>query len=109
MFTRFISSILQAHVECESVGEAPDGLEAVRLAEELQPDLILLDVGLPGLNGIEAARQVQKVSPTSKILFLSQDCSANVVQETLNLASGYVHKPHALGRPAPCHKSCSPG
>jgi CheY-like chemotaxis protein len=104
-FRRFISSILQSDVACEIVGEAPDGLEAVRLAEELQPDLILLDVGLPGLNGIDVARQVQKVSPTSKILFLSQESSADVVQEALNVASGYVLKQHAHGDLPPAIKA----
>jgi CheY-like chemotaxis protein len=49
--------------------EVSDGLEAIQKAEELQPDLILLDIGLPTLNGIEAARRIRRVSPTSKILF----------------------------------------
>ena len=62
-------------------------------AEELQPDLILLDIGLPTLNGIEAARRIRKLSPESKILFVSQESSADVVQEALRLgAVGYVLK-----------------
>ena len=73
------------------ISEGSDGLEAVRKAEELQPDLILLDIGLPNLNGIEAARQIRKLSPESKILFLSQESSVDVVEETLSLgARGYV-------------------
>jgi DNA-binding NarL/FixJ family response regulator len=49
----------------------------------LQPDLILLDIGLPSLNGIEAARRIRKLSPQSKILFVSQESSADVVKEAL--------------------------
>jgi len=66
------------------VGEASDGLEAVQKSEELQPDLIVLDIGLPSLNGIEAARRIRNLAPKSKILFLSQESSADVVQEALN-------------------------
>jgi CheY-like chemotaxis protein len=78
------------------VGETSDGLEAVNKGEELQPDLIVLDIGLPSLNGIEAARRIRKVSPESKIVFMSQESSADVVQEALALgALGYVVKAHA--------------
>ena len=78
------------------VAEATDGLEAVQKAEEFQPDLILFDVGLPKLNGIEAARRIRTVSPESKILFVSQESSADVVQEALRLgALGYVAKTQA--------------
>jgi CheY-like chemotaxis protein len=73
-----------------------DGLAAVQKAEELKPDLILLDIGLPTLNGIEAARQIRKLVPKAKILFLSQESSDDVVQEVLNLgARGYVAKTRA--------------
>ena len=73
-----------------------DGLEAIYKAEELHPDLILLDVGLPTLNGIEAARQIRKLSPESEILFVSQESSADVVQEAFDLgAMGYVAKTDA--------------
>jgi DNA-binding NarL/FixJ family response regulator len=78
------------------IAEAEDGLEAVQKAGELQPDLILLDIGIPRLNGLEAARQIRKVSPKSKILFLSQESSADVIEEALDLgAMGYVVKSHA--------------
>jgi DNA-binding NarL/FixJ family response regulator len=70
-----------------------DGLEAVRKACELRPDLILLDIGLPGLNGIEAARQLRTLVPESKIIFLTQESCAEVVQEALRLsACGHVKK-----------------
>jgi CheY-like chemotaxis protein len=71
-------------------------LEAVQKAEELQPDLILLDIGLPSLNGIEVARQIRKVSPKSKILFVTQESSADVMQGALDAgAQGYVLKSDA--------------
>jgi len=74
-----------------------DGLEAVRQAQELRPDLILLDIGLPSLNGIAAARQIHKLSPDSKILFISQEMSADFVQEALGTgASGYIVKIDAI-------------
>jgi DNA-binding NarL/FixJ family response regulator len=75
------------------IGVASDGLEAVQKAEELQPDLILLDIGLPSLNGIEVARQIRKLSPKSKMLFVSQESSAEMVQGALGTgAQGYVLK-----------------
>jgi DNA-binding response OmpR family regulator len=78
------------------VGESADGLEAVQKAEELQPDLVVFDIGLPSLNGIEAARRIRELSPESKILFVSQESSGDVVQEALALgALGYVVKTHA--------------
>jgi len=78
------------------VGEASDGLEAVQKAEELQPDLIVLDIGLPSLDGIEAARRIRKLSPESKILLMSEESCAEVVQEALALgALGYVLKAQA--------------
>ena len=95
-FRRFICSTLRKRPELQIVGEASDGLEAVHKVEELQPDLILLDIGLPTLNGIEAARRIGKLAPQSKILFVSQESSADVVQAALALgALGYVVKAHA--------------
>ena len=78
------------------IGVALDGLEAVQKAKELQPDLILLDIGLPLLNGIEVARQIRKLSPESKILFVSQESSADVVRGALGTgAQGFVVKSDA--------------
>ena len=95
-FRRFICSTLRKRPEFQIVGEVKDGLEAVQKAEEFQPDLIMLDIGLPSLNGIDAARRIRKLSPKSKILFMSQESSAYVVQEALALgALGYVVKAHA--------------
>jgi len=90
---RLIVSTLQDRGEFQ-VTEASDGLQAVQTAEEQQPDLILLDIGLPILNGMIVARRVRKLAPTSKILFLSQESSPAVVREALAVgAMGYVYKP----------------
>ena len=59
-----------------------DGLEAIHQAEVPAPDLVLLDIGLPTLNGIEAARQIRRLVPKSKIVFVSQASSVEVVRET---------------------------
>lgn len=75
------------------VGEASDGLEAVRMAQQLQPSLILLDIGLPVINGIDAARRIRRVSPTSKILFVSENRSRDLADEALRTgACGYIVK-----------------
>jgi DNA-binding NarL/FixJ family response regulator len=78
------------------VGEAADGLEAVQKAQELKPDLILLDISLPNLNGIEVASRICQVIPGTKIIFLTVDEDAEVVQAALsNGAQGYVLKVNA--------------
>jgi DNA-binding NarL/FixJ family response regulator len=95
-FRRFVCSTLKKRSGLEIVGEALDGLEAVQKVEELQPDLIVLDIGLPTVNGIEAARRIRKSRPECKILFLSQESSADVAQEGFRLgALAYVVKAHA--------------
>jgi DNA-binding NarL/FixJ family response regulator len=95
-FRRFVRATLSARPEFQIISEASDGLEAVQKALELQPGLIVLDIGLPSLNGIEAARRIRKLSPQSKILFLTQESSAEVVQEAISLgALGFVIKAQA--------------
>jgi len=95
-FRNFICSMLRERSELQIVDQVSDGLQAVRRAEELRPDLIVLDIGLPSLNGIEAARQIRRLSPKSKILFVSQESSADIVREALGTgASGYVVKSDA--------------
>ena len=92
-FWQVIRSTLAERPDVQVIGEVADGLEAVQKAELLEPDLVLLDIGLPTLNGIEAARQIRKLTPESKIIFLSQESSCEMVQEALNLGAwGYVVK-----------------
>ena len=92
-FRQFVVEVLGKRLELQVVGEASDGLEALQKAVELRPDLILLDIGLPSLNGIEVARQMRSLVPESKIIFLTQESSSDVMQEALSLgARGYVTK-----------------
>ena len=72
--------LLQPRPKSHVIAEASDGLEAVQKAEDLKPDLILLNIGLPKLNGIEAARQIRQRSPSSKIIFLGQNSDLDVVR-----------------------------
>jgi DNA-binding NarL/FixJ family response regulator len=95
---RFVVSLLQEKPEWRIVCATSNGLEAVKKAKELRPDLILLDIGLPKLNGIEAARQIRKLTPESRIIFVTQESSADVVAEALSFgARGYVLKMRAGG------------
>ena len=95
-FWQVIRSTLAERPDVQVIGEVADGLEGVQKAEVLEPDLVLLDIGLPTLNGIEAARQIRKRAPDSKIIFVSQESSSEVVQEALKLGAwGYVVKTRA--------------
>ncbi len=88
--------LLQSRPEWQVIAEASDGSEAVQKAEALKPDLILLDIGLPKLNGIEAAQQIRQLSPNSKIIFLSQNKDPEIVRAALGTgALGYVRKTDA--------------
>ena len=90
---RQVRLMIQARTEWQVIAEASDGSEAVQKAEELKPDLILLDIGLPKLNGIEAARKIRQLSPSSKIVFLSLNKNLEVVRAVLSTgALGYVLK-----------------
>ena len=92
-FRAVVSSLLGKKPELQIVGEASEGVEAVQKARELQPNLILLDIGLPDLNGIAAARQIRELAPQSKIIFVTQETSADFVKEAIGLgAMGYVVK-----------------
>lgn len=93
-----VRTTLQANLGLQIFEEAGDGLEAVQKARDLQPDLVVLDVGLPTLNGIEAARQIRNVSPASLILFFTQARSVEIAQEALTIgASGYIIKSDGTG------------
>jgi len=92
----FVHMRLDKEPNLHVIGVATDGLDAVRKAEALQPDLILLDVRLPKLNGLEAARQIHEVAPKSTILFLSGESDPDVVREALSVGGlGYVLKSDA--------------
>lgn len=89
----FTSNILQRVPELQVAGEASDGVQAIRLAQQLQPDLIVLDIGLPQLNGIEVARRICFLSPKSKVVFMSGNRSNEIAREALRTGGyGYVVK-----------------
>jgi len=93
---RQVRFMIQARTEWQVIAEASDGSEAIQKAEELKPDLIVVDVGLPKLNGIEAARKIRQLSPSSKIVFLSLNKDPEVVRTALSTgALGYVLKTDA--------------
>jgi len=91
-----IRELLCGSEEWQIIGEASDGQEAVDRATELQPDIILLDVGMPCLNGIEAAKIIRQTSPNSRILFVTQDGDEDLKNAALRLgAAGYIMKADA--------------
>ena len=95
-FRRFVCATLEERPEFRLIGIAADGLEAVQKAAELQPDLILLDIGLPRLNGLEAALRITRLVPSATILFISQNNDPDVVAEAIGKgAGGFVRKQHA--------------
>ena len=90
---KYVRSVLTRQPGFEILGEVSDGLKAVREAEELQPDLILLDLSLPSMHGIDAARLIRRVAPYSKILFLSENRHPEVAEAALNAGGhGFVVK-----------------
>jgi len=91
-----VRKMLEMQPEFQIVGEACDGLQAIQKTAELNPDLILLDIGMPVLNGLEAAKQIQRISPRSKIVFLTQEPDADLRRAALNAGGeGYVLKGNA--------------
>jgi DNA-binding NarL/FixJ family response regulator len=95
-FRRFVCSFLAERTEFQIIAQAADGLDAIQKAKQFQPDLILLDIGLPKLNGIAAARQIRRLAPKSKILFLTQEIDTEIVKVSFRTgASGYVVKSDA--------------
>ena len=91
-FRRLICTALQRLARFQTI-EAVDGLEAIHKAEELQPDLILLDINLPRLHGFAAAKRIRSLAPHARLIFLSQESSPDVVREAFRLgARGYIQK-----------------
>lgn len=85
--------MLARQLEMRIVGFAADGKEAVAEAQSLQPDLILMDISLPTLSGIEAARQIMRLVPKAKIIFVSQHRESVVIQTALAAGGwGYIAK-----------------
>ena len=93
---RGLRSILQAQPDCEVVGEAADGRQAVAMAKDLAPDLVVLDISMPALNGLEATRQILKTHPQTKVLVLTMHDSDTLIREVLDAgARGYLLKTDA--------------
>jgi DNA-binding NarL/FixJ family response regulator len=92
LWREFIRSTLQQYSEAWNLHDVTDGPEAIQQARDLQPGLVVLDMGLPTLSGIETARQIREVSSHSKILFFSQELSPSLVLEALSVGDGYVAK-----------------
>lgn len=92
-FRQFLCSKLREIADLQAIWEESDGIEAVRKAQQLEPDLVVLDIGLPRLNGIEVAQQIRHISPRSKILMVTAEWSADVVAEAFRRgANGYLVK-----------------
>lgn len=92
-YRAFVALLLGGSTHFQVICAASDGLEAVEKAKQLRPDLILMDIGLPELNGLEAAGRIREFLPTSNIVFLTEEADADVEQEALNLgAAGYIVK-----------------
>jgi len=95
-FRQLVFSIFQENSDSHFIEQAADGLEGVQKAENLKPDLVLLDIGLPKLNGIDVAKLIRKRSSNSRIVFLTQETDLDVVKAALDTgALGYVHKQRA--------------
>ena len=93
---RGLIALLQSQPEWEVCGEAGDGREAVEKAQKLKPDVIILDIGMPSLNGLEATRQILKTNPHTRVLILTLHDSDQVVREVLNAgARGFLLKSDA--------------
>ena len=92
-----VKSLLKVNPALQVIYTATDGLEAIGQAQQFQPDLVLLDIGLPGINGIEAAAHILRVSPGSKIIFLSDNDCPIVQEEALSTgARSFVGKSVAV-------------
>lgn len=91
-----VRELLREQPELQIIAEARDGREAVRKTLELHPDLVLLDIGMPVLNGCDAADQIRQVSPRSRIVFLTQENDVDIRSAVLAAgAHGYVSKINA--------------
>jgi len=96
LMRRGIKALLTSHAGWEVVGEAHTGREAVTKAEELKPDVVILDISMPDLNGIEAARRIRKSSPNTEVLILSVHYSDQLIRDILEAGvRGYIVKSYS--------------
>ena len=92
-----IKALLNNQEEIEVVGEAKDGREAIKVIEELLPDVILMDIAMPGLNGLEATRRIKKKFPMTKVVVLTMHTNEEYIFQILNAgADGYLVKETAF-------------
>ena len=93
---RGVQTILHPYPEWEFCGEAENGKDAIRLADELKPEIIIMDVSMPGLNGIEATRAIRKSQPEVKVVLLTLHESAELLRSAFRAgARGYLLKTDA--------------
>src|SRR5215469_6911495 len=91
-----LRAVLHAQKDCEVVGEAADGRQAIALVKELNPDIVILDISMPLLNGLEATRQILKIRPQTKVLILTMHESDPLIRDVLDAgARGYILKTDA--------------
>src|SRR5262250_3558996 len=93
LFRQGVRRLLESESDFEVVGEASDGGDAVEKAREMRPDIVLMDIGMPGLSSFESARQIKKNRPETKVLFLTMYDDEDYLVEGMEVgASGYVLK-----------------
>ena len=103
---RYISAELEGTSQWQVVGAASDGIEAIQKARDLKPDVILLDVGLPGIDGFEAARRILADDPSSRILFVTEQQSLEIAGAALGTRCARLRRQIGCGtRPAACDGS----
>ena len=105
-----LTSLIARLPEMEVVGEAADGRHALRMVRDLQPDMVLMDIAMPGLNGLEAAERIHGIHPQTKIIILSMHASEEYVAQALKAgASGYLLKDAATSELEMALKSVAAG